>query len=70
MQVVNEISENKQQIDDFAILREFKDVFPDELPSLLPMRDIDFTIDLVPGVVLVSKAPYRMHTPELIELKI
>ena len=34
-----------------------------------PKRDIDFTIDLVPGAVPVSKDPYRMSTPELVELK-
>ena len=40
------------------------------MPALPPKRDIDFTIDLVPGVALVSKTPYRMSTPELLEMKI
>ena len=34
-----------------------------------PKRDIDFTIELVPGATPVSKAPYRMSTPEMLELK-
>jgi hypothetical protein len=37
---------------------------------LPPRRDIDFSIELAPGVVPVSRTPYRMSTPELVELKI
>jgi len=51
------------------VLQEFRDVFPDEVPGLPPKRDIDFTIELVPGAAPVSKTPYRMSTPELLELK-
>ena len=50
------------------MLQEFKDVFPDEIPGLPLKRDIDFTIELVPGASLVSKTPYRMSTPEMLEL--
>ena len=45
------------------------DVFPDEIPGLPPKRDIDFTIELVPGTTPVSKTPYKMSTPEFLELK-
>ena len=51
------------------VLQEFKDVFLDEILGLPPKRDIDFTIELVPGAAPVSKAPYRMSTPEMLELK-
>ena len=51
------------------VLQEFRDVFPDEIPGLPPKRDIDFTIELVPGATPVSKTPYRMNTPEMLELK-
>eukprot|EP00253_Pinus_taeda_P027714 PITA_27714 len=44
-------------------------VFPKEIPGLPPRRNIDFTIELVPGVAPVSRAPYRMSVPELTELK-
>ena len=40
------------------------------MPALPPKRDIDFTIDLVSGVAPVSKTPYKMSTPDLLELKI
>ena len=51
------------------MLQEFRDVFPDEIPGLPPKRDIDFIIELVPGAAPVSKTPYRMSTPEILELK-
>jgi hypothetical protein len=51
-------------------LREYKDVFPEEVPGLPPRRDIDFSIELVPGEVSMSRTPYRMSTLELVELKL
>ncbi|KAL8135298.1 hypothetical protein AgCh_010092 [Apium graveolens] len=48
--------------------REFPDVFPDELSGLPPDREIGFSIDLVPGVEPVLKAPYRMTRVEMKEL--
>ena len=44
-------------------------MFPDEIPGLPPKRNIDFTIELVPGVAPESKTPYRMSTLEMLELK-
>ena len=57
------------RLEDFHVLLELRDVFLDEILGLPPKRDIDFTIDLVPGAASVSKTPYRMNTPELLELK-
>ncbi|XP_057538116.1 uncharacterized protein LOC130815644 [Amaranthus tricolor] len=54
---------------DIAVVNEFLDVFPDEIPGMPPQREIDFTIDLVPGTGPVSKAPYRMAPKEMEELK-
>jgi hypothetical protein len=48
----------------FSILFEFEDVFQ-EIPGLPPRREIDFSIDLVPGAAPMSKTPYKMSTPEL-----
>jgi hypothetical protein len=45
-------------------------VFLEEVPGLPPIRDIDFSIELSLGVVLVSRTPYRMSTLELVELKL
>jgi hypothetical protein len=49
-------------LEDFPVLQEFAYVF-EEIPGLPPKRDIDFSIDLMPGVAPISKTPYRMSTP-------
>eukprot|EP00253_Pinus_taeda_P015904 PITA_15904 len=56
-------------LNNIPVIQEFSDVFPEEIPGLPPRRDIDFTIELVPGSTPVSRAPYRMSIPELTELK-
>ncbi|WVZ51508.1 hypothetical protein U9M48_002652, partial [Paspalum notatum var. saurae] len=45
-------------------------VFPEELPGLPPDRDVEFSIELVPGITPVSRRPYRMAPDELKELKL
>jgi hypothetical protein len=55
-------------LEDFSVLQEFEDVFQ-ETPRFPPRREIDFSIDLVPGDTPLSKAPYKMSTPELKELQ-
>ena len=57
------------KLEDHHVLQEFKDVFLYEVARIPPKRDIDFTIDLVPGVAPVSKTPYKMSTPEMLELR-
>ncbi|GJV45654.1 hypothetical protein Tco_1430190 [Tanacetum coccineum] len=56
-------------IENLSVVREFADVFPDELPGLPPAREIEFGIELIPGAEPISKAPYRMAPVELKELK-
>ncbi|XP_027912150.1 uncharacterized protein LOC114171136 [Vigna unguiculata] len=51
------------------VVHEFEDVFPDEVPWLPPNREVEFSIDLLPGTCPVSMAPYRMSPAELVELK-
>ncbi|MBJ4058700.1 hypothetical protein JGD43_25615, partial [Salmonella enterica subsp. enterica serovar Goldcoast] len=48
---------------------DFVDVFPDELPGMPPVRDVEFTIELVPGTAPMSKSHYRMPRDDLVELK-
>ncbi|KAL0551526.1 hypothetical protein IC582_010615 [Cucumis melo] len=47
----------------------FLDVFPDDLSGLPPDKEIEFTIELLPGTAPISQAPYRMASSELKELK-
>nr|GFC76129.1 putative reverse transcriptase domain-containing protein [Tanacetum cinerariifolium] len=51
------------------IVSEFPDVFSDELPGIPPVREVEFSIELIPGAEPISKAPYRMALIELKELK-
>ena len=51
-------NEYKLKLEDILILRGYLDVFPEEILGLPPKRELDFTIELVPGVVPSSKAPY------------
>ena len=60
---------NEVRLEDVPVLREFLDVFPDDLPGLPPGRETDFPIDLVPGTGPISLPPYRMAPAELKELK-
>ncbi|XP_073152943.1 uncharacterized protein [Henckelia pumila] len=54
---------------DIPVVCEFADIFPNEIPGLPPMREIDFSVELVPGTLPISKAPHRMAPLELKELK-
>jgi hypothetical protein len=51
------------------VVRDFLDVFPEELPGMPPDREVEFVIDLLPGTAPISKRPYRMSVEELKELK-
>jgi hypothetical protein len=55
---------------DIPIVCEYLDIFPDDLPGMLPDRDIEFVIELQPTTDPISKRPYRMPPNELAELKI
>jgi hypothetical protein len=45
-------------------------VFPEEVSGLPPRRDIEFSIEIAPRAVPVSRTPYRMSTPEIVDLKL
>jgi hypothetical protein len=51
------------------VVRDFPDVFPEELPGMPPDREVEFVIDLLLGTAPISKWPYRMSVEELKELK-
>ncbi|XP_075486273.1 uncharacterized protein LOC142525872 [Primulina tabacum] len=57
------------EVSDIPVVKEFPDVFPDEIPGFPPQREIDFSIELVPGTNPISRAPYRLAPAELKELK-
>ena len=62
-------NDKDEKLDDIPNVRDYPDVFPKELPRLPPKKEVEFTIELVPRTTLISKAPYRMASLELKELK-
>ena len=65
-----EVRDDDMRLEDIPVVREFPDVFPDDLPGLPPNREIEFQIELAPGIEPISRAPYRMAPAELKELKV
>ena len=57
------------KLDDIPVVREFLDVFLEDLLGIPIDREIEFSIDLLLGTSLILKAPYRMAPIELKELK-
>ena len=57
-------------LDQVPVVKNFPDVFPEELPRMPPDKEIEFCIDLAPGVQPVSIPPYCMAPAELQELNI
>ena len=51
------------------MVKDFPDVFPEELPRMPPDMEVEFVIDLLPGTAPISKWTYRMSVEELKELK-
>ncbi|GJV41595.1 putative reverse transcriptase domain-containing protein [Tanacetum coccineum] len=58
----------KKQLEDVPIVKNFPEVFPEDLPGLPPTRQVEFHIDLVPGAAPVARAPYRLAPSEMKEL--
>ncbi|GJW26304.1 putative reverse transcriptase domain-containing protein [Tanacetum coccineum] len=54
--------------EDIPVVREFLEVFPENLPGLPPVRQVEFQIDLIPGAAPVARAPYRLAPSEMQEL--
>ncbi|GKF77836.1 hypothetical protein Tco_0230306, partial [Tanacetum coccineum] len=58
----------KKQLQDVPIVKNFPEVFHEDLPGLPPTRQVEFHIDLVPGAAPVARAPYRLAPSEMKEL--
>ncbi|GJY74638.1 putative reverse transcriptase domain-containing protein [Tanacetum coccineum] len=57
-----------KRLEDVPIVRDFPEVFPEDLPGILPAQQVEFQIDLVPGVAPVARAPYWLTPSEMKEL--
>ena len=59
-----------KELRDIPIVREYPDVFPEKLLGLPPRREIEFSLDVLPGTMPTSQAPYTMTPVELAKLKV
>ncbi|GJW27346.1 reverse transcriptase domain-containing protein [Tanacetum coccineum] len=67
IQVMEKKSDEKK-LEDIPVVKEFPDVFPEDLPGLPPVRQVEFQIDLIPGAAPVARTPYRLAPSEMQEL--
>ncbi|GJY99279.1 putative reverse transcriptase domain-containing protein [Tanacetum coccineum] len=58
----------EKRLEDIPVVREFLEVFPEDLPGLSLVRQVEFQIDLIPGAAPVARAPYRLAPSEMQEL--
>ncbi|GKC74854.1 putative reverse transcriptase domain-containing protein [Tanacetum coccineum] len=58
----------EKRLEDVPIVRNFPEVFLEDLPGLPPTRQVEFQIDLIPGAALVARAPYRLPPSKMKEL--
>ena len=66
---VRDTQQGELKLEDISIVRKFPDIFLEDLSGLPPNREIEFSIDILAGSSLISKAPYQMALAELRELK-
>eukprot|EP00253_Pinus_taeda_P035113 PITA_35113 len=76
MFVVHISSDKGKEVEDaevlsrYLVLQYFQDVSHEDITEFLPYKEVEFSSDLVPGAAPTSEEPYRMSTPELLELKL
>ncbi|GJU06056.1 putative reverse transcriptase domain-containing protein [Tanacetum coccineum] len=59
---------DEKRLEDIPVVREFPEVFPEDLPGLPLVRQVEFQIDLIQGAAPVARAPYRLDPSEMQEL--
>ncbi|GJZ67543.1 reverse transcriptase domain-containing protein, partial [Tanacetum coccineum] len=66
--MVMEKKSDEKRLEDIPVVREFPEVFLEDLPGLPLVRQVEFQIDLIPGAAPVARAPYRLAPSEMQEL--
>ncbi|GKG40870.1 hypothetical protein Tco_0470082, partial [Tanacetum coccineum] len=65
---VTKKEKSEKHLEDVPVIRDFLDVFPDDLPGIPLPRQVEFKIDLVSGAAPVARAPYRLAPSKMKEL--
>ncbi|GKF98569.1 hypothetical protein Tco_0297352 [Tanacetum coccineum] len=67
---VTEKKPKEKRLEYVLVIRDFPELFPDDLPRLQPPRQVEFRIDLVPRAAPIARAPYRLAPSEMRELSV
>ncbi|XP_073121220.1 uncharacterized protein [Henckelia pumila] len=67
--LTGELEVQRPKLVEVEVVKDFPDVFPDDVAGLPPVREVEFGIELIPGTKPASKAPYRLAPNEMKELK-
>jgi hypothetical protein len=67
--IVTPMKQTRKNLEDIYVVCEYLDVFSSDYSGLPPQREVEFRIECVPDTDPISKAPYRMASSELKELK-
>ncbi|GKF20668.1 putative reverse transcriptase domain-containing protein, partial [Tanacetum coccineum] len=59
---------DEKRLKDIPVVKEFPDVFPEDLPGIPPICQVEFQIDLIPGAAPVARTPYRLAPSKMQEL--
>ena len=68
--IVQDLDSKIPPIESVPVVREFSEVFSNDLPIILPEREINFSIDLLPDTYPISISPYRLALAKLKDLKV
>ncbi|XP_076946049.1 uncharacterized protein LOC143617341 [Bidens hawaiensis] len=66
--VAHIVEKKEQKIEDIPVVREYPEVFPNDVSGLPPVHEVEFRIDLVPGATPIAKAPYCLAPSKMQEL--
>ncbi|GKF83380.1 hypothetical protein Tco_0245036 [Tanacetum coccineum] len=68
MRQLKSVKAKEKEQEEIVVVRDFLEVFPDDLYGLPPIREIKFRIELIPEATPVAKYPYHLAPSELEEL--
>ncbi|GJZ52470.1 reverse transcriptase domain-containing protein [Tanacetum coccineum] len=68
IRVTEKKKSDENRLEDIPVVREFPEVFPEDLPGLPPVRQVEFQINLIPREAPVAHTPYRLAPSKMKEL--
>ena len=63
--LVLDFKKGQIELKNILVMKDFPDVFPEELPGIPSVREVDLSIEILPGTTPTSRAPYRMAPTKL-----